>query len=65
MSLEEFLARMLAARKIGLIEDPRGILLPEDLWKQSLPDAQFVLGAIQAYEIQKVVLAFHDEDEGE
>jgi hypothetical protein len=65
MSLEEFLARAIAARKMKLIKDPQGILLPEDLWRQALPDAQFVIGALHAYELQKTVLSYHDDDEDE
>jgi hypothetical protein len=64
MSLEEFLARAIAARKMHLFKDPNGTLLPEDLWRQSLPDAQFIIGAIDAYELRKEVIAFY-EDEGE
>jgi hypothetical protein len=70
MSLEEFLARALAARKMGLIADPQGILLPEDLWSQCLPDAEFIIGALHAYELRKVVLTYYEnenenEDDGE
>jgi hypothetical protein len=66
MSLEEFLARALAARKMKLITDPQGILLPEDLWRQALPEAEFIVGAIKAYELRKTVLSFYEvEDEGE
>ena len=65
-SLVEFLARALAARKMGLVKDPQGILLPEDLWTQCLPEAEFIIGAIEAYELRKMVLSFHTaEDNGE
>jgi hypothetical protein len=66
MSLEEFLARAIAARKMHLLADPNGTLLPEDLWRQALPEAQFLIGAIDAYALRKEVLAYYqDEDEGE
>jgi hypothetical protein len=66
MSLEEFLARALAARKMHLLADPHGTLVPEDLWRLCLPEAQFLIGAIKAYDLRKEVLAFYqDEDEGE
>jgi hypothetical protein len=66
MSIEEFLARALAARKMGLIADPQGILLPEDLWSQCLSEAEFIIGALHAYELRKTVLAYYEnEDDGE
>jgi hypothetical protein len=66
MTLEEFLARAIAARKLHLLADPHGTLLPEDLWRQCLPEAQFLIGAIDAYELRRQVLAYYDdEEEGE
>jgi hypothetical protein len=65
MSLEEFLARMLAARKMGLIKDPQGILLPDDLWRQALPDAEFIVGALHAYELRKTVRRYHYAEDDE
>jgi hypothetical protein len=37
--LIERIARALAARKMGLVKDPRGDKLPDDLWQQMLPQA--------------------------
>jgi hypothetical protein len=59
MTLEEFLARMLAARKMRLIKDPQGKRLPEELWRKCLPDAEFIIGAIMAFDMQKMVERFH------
>ena len=36
MKLDEFLARVLAARKMGLVEDVYGMKLPEELWRQTM-----------------------------
>lgn len=33
-------ARLIAARKMGLVKDPEGLRLPDDLWMQALPDAE-------------------------
>jgi hypothetical protein len=33
-------ARKIAARKMGLVKDPDGLKLPDDLWQQALPDAE-------------------------
>ena len=66
MKLDEFLARVLAARKMRLIKDPRGKALPEKLWRKCLPDAEFIIGAIMAFDMQRMVERFHmAEDEGE
>ncbi len=35
----EIRARRIAARKMGLVKDKMGERLPDDLWKQCLPDA--------------------------
>ena len=51
MRLDEFLARCLAARKMHLIKDPHGMRLPEDLWRQCMPDAEFVIGALKAFDL--------------
>jgi hypothetical protein len=37
------LARILAAQVMGLINDPEGLNLPDDLWKQKLLEAQDIL----------------------
>jgi hypothetical protein len=66
MTLKEFLARVLAARKTGLIKDPQGKRLPEELWRKCLPDAEFIIGAIMAFDMQKMVERFHmADDDGE
>jgi hypothetical protein len=63
MRLVEFLARCLAARKMKLIKDPYGVQLPDELWIQAMPEAEFVLGAIQAFDFQEVVQRYHEADE--
>ena len=55
MKLDEFLARCLAARKLKRIKDPYGIQLPFELWRQALPDAEFVVGALMAFDLQQTV----------
>lgn len=40
----EPIARQLAADKMGLIKDTTGANLPDDLWKQCIPDAIELLG---------------------
>lgn len=62
MRLDEFLARCLAARKMKLIEDPHGILLPFDLWRRSLPEAEFIIGALHAFDLQQAVARYYDAD---
>jgi len=42
--LEERLARMLAAEKMGLIKDVYGENLPHELWSQCIPEARKQLG---------------------
>jgi hypothetical protein len=64
MTLYEFLARCLAARKMGLIKDKRGIQLPDEIWMQAIPEAEFIIGAIKQYELLEIVQRFH-EDEGD
>ncbi len=65
MRLVEFLARCLAARKMGLIKDTRGVQLPDEFWMQALPDAEFVLEAIRQYELAEIVRSYHGAEEGE
>ena len=66
MRLDEFLARVLAARKMGLINDPHGMRLPFDLWRQALPDAEFIIGALMAFDHRQTVARFYEaEEEGE
>lgn len=35
----ERVARAIAAEKMGLVKDPFGLRLPDELWKQALPQA--------------------------
>jgi hypothetical protein len=65
VTLAEFLARCLAARKMGLIKDERGIQLPDELWMQAIPEAEFVLEAIKQYELHEIVRRFHEGREDE
>ena len=66
MRLDEFLARVLAARKMDLIEDKYGMRLPEELWRQAMPDAEFIVGALFAFDLHQTVREFYAaEDEGE
>lgn len=39
----EAMARVLAAALMGLVKDPTGANLPEDLWKRMLPKADGAL----------------------
>jgi hypothetical protein len=63
MRLDEFLARCLAARKVKRVNDPHGILLPEARWRPHLEEAQFILGAIQAYDLREIVIKYHETEE--
>ena len=66
MRLDEFLARCLAARKMGLIKDPHGTRIPEELWRQTMPDAEFITGALMAFDHRQTVARFYEaEEEGE
>ena len=40
MSPIERSARLIAAKKMGLVKDPEGLRLPDDLWRQALPQAE-------------------------
>ena len=45
----ERIARQLAAEAAGLVKDPFGLRLPDDLWRQKLPAAEaYVRRWIQA-----------------
>lgn len=65
MNLLEFLARCLAARKMSLIHDKQGGRLPEDLWRQCLPDAEFIVETIAQFEVYQAVWNYHEADNGE
>ena len=43
----ERVARALAARKCGLVKDPYGERLPDDLWQQCIPDARAAIEAMR------------------
>ena len=45
-SNEENFARRYAAKKMGLVKDPFGQSLPDDLWMQCIPDAQRALSFV-------------------
>ena len=66
MKLDEFLARCLAAREMELIEDKHGLRLPEYLWRQWMPDAEFIVGALIAFDLHQTIVEFYTaEDAGE
>ncbi len=65
MRLDEFLARVLAARKMHLIKDRYGQRLPEELWRQCLPDAEFIVGALIAFDLHQTVREFYEAEDGE
>jgi hypothetical protein len=66
MKLNEFLARCLAARKMRLVKDPHGMKLPEDLWVQAMPEAEFIVDALIAFDLHQTVCEFYQaEDDGE
>ena len=63
MRLNEFLARVLAARKMALIKDPHGMRIPEDLWRRFLPDADFIVGALMTFDHMQTVARYHESDD--
>lgn len=63
MRLDEFLASALAARKMGLTQDPHGAKLPDDLWRQCLADALFLVDALIAFDHRQTVSRFYEADE--
>jgi len=63
MKLDEFIARCIAARKMKLVKDPHGIRLPDDIWRQALPDAEFIVGALIAFDLHQTVVEFYTEQE--
>ena len=65
MKLDEFLARVLAARKMGLIKDTYGMKLPDYLWRQALPDAEFLVTALMFFDQVDIVRRYHGAEEGE
>ena len=46
----EATARRIAAQKMGLVKDPMGERLPDDLWRQALSQAMAELGLLEEYE---------------
>ena len=65
MRLDEFLARVLAARKMGLAKDPYGMKLPDDLWRQTKPDADWLVTALIFFDQIDIVRRHHEAEEGE
>ena len=63
MRLDEFLARCLAARKLGFIEDKYGARIPEALWRPCMPDAEFIVGALFAFDLHQTVRQFYSADD--
>ncbi len=39
----EYQARQIAARKMGLVKDPLGERLPDDLWRQCIKEAELAI----------------------
>jgi len=62
MTFEEFLARHLAARKMGLMIDTRGMQLPDELWRQAIPDAEFICDVIASFDLYRLASPFHEEN---
>ena len=62
MRLDEFLARVLAARKMGLTKDPYGMKLPEELWRQAKADADHLVAALMFFDQIDIVRRYHNED---
>lgn len=65
MRLDEFLARVLAARKMGLVNDTYGMRLPEEFWRQCVPDAEFLVGALMFFDQIDIVRHYHEAEDGE
>ena len=66
MRLDEFLARCLAARQLQLKFDTHGARIPENLWRQCMPEAEFIVGALIAFDHRQTVARFYEaEDDGE
>lgn len=53
--LVERIARRRAAQKMGLLGDPLGERLPDELWRQAAPEAEAELGGNEAYKEAKSV----------
>ena len=65
MRLDEFLARVLAARKMGLTKDPYGMKLPAELWLQAKSDADHLVTALMFFDQIDIVSRHHEAEEGE
>lgn len=64
MTSEETVARGMAAKKMGLVKDPQGLRLPDDLWQQMLPAARSYLDDL-AFELHEAeTLAHSSQDRG-
>ena len=65
MRLDEFLARRLAARKMRLIKDRHGSRLSDELWLKAMPEAEFIIEAMQNYELLEIVRRHYEAEDGE
>jgi hypothetical protein len=71
MRLDEFLARVIAARKLNAnladMSAAPGMVfqLPEEFWRREIPEAEFLIGALKAFDVYQTVCEFHEEEEGE
>ena len=65
MRLDEFLARCLAARKMGLVDDVYGMKLPDDLWWQMKPDADHLIAALMFFDQVDIVRRYHEVEDVE
>lgn len=52
--MREIVARRRAAKRMGLIKDPTGERLPDDLWMQALPGVDDDLAAIREELAKKI-----------
>ena len=48
---------------MGLLKDPHGSRIPEELWRQAMPDAEFIVGALIVFDQYEVVVSYHQEAE--
>lgn len=58
----EKLARRIAARKMGLTKDVFGQNLPDDLWKQAIPDANREIQQRRSDAEDLDIFGFHERD---
>ena len=58
----EFIARCWTTRKMALTQDKNGVRLPDELWKQAVPDVEFILQTIEQWELLKIASEYYDEE---